>query len=154
MAASLEASAIRDARELQSSCEDILRSGSVEQVSYLFDPPSVVSSLANLNRNALDAMERALVQSGYLPSSSSSSAAPDPPAAASSSRARPSTSFRSNIIVEADHPPIAVAAQSSPAPEVPVEETREEDELSMSGVEESEGNVVGDKGKGVAEDSS
>ena len=164
MAAALEASAIRDARELQSSCDDILRSGSVEQVSYLFDPPSVLSSLANLDREALDLMESALARADY---SSGRSASPAAAAAVSSSTTRPSssgptrssrrlsaarTALSSTVDVSMAPPPVSTLFDTPSSPAVPAEDgAPEEDELAMSGVE---GSVVNDKGKGVAEDSS
>jgi len=69
MAAVLESSAICDTRELQSVCADLLSSSSIEQVSYLFNPPLVLENLANIDRDALDKMEKVLLQSGYFPGS-------------------------------------------------------------------------------------
>ena len=152
-----------DARELQSTCDDILRSGSVEQVSYLFDPPSVLSSLANLDREALDLMESALARADY---SSGRSASPAAAAAVSSSSTRPSSSgpprssrrlsaaravLSSTVDVSMAPPPVSTLFDTPSSPAVPAEdEAPEEDEFAMSGVE---GSAVKDKGKGVAEDS-
>jgi hypothetical protein len=51
-----------------------------------------------------------------------------------------------------DHPGVAVLPQSSPAPEIPVEDEEPgEDELAMSGVEDATGDIVGDEVKGAYE---
>jgi hypothetical protein len=156
MAAVLESSAIRDTRELQSACADILASGSVEQVSYLFDPPAVLESLANIDLAALTKMDEALVQSGYLPGPRSTSVPQaDPSTGTAVPHAGPSTSTMArtpsssnNILME--HPPIVVIERPH-SPEVP--EMPEADELTMSGIDEDAiARAVGDTGKDADED--
>jgi hypothetical protein len=148
--AELESSLIQDARDLQSTCEGILASGSVEQVSYLFDPPSVLTALANLDLDVLNEMDRALLQSGYLPGRPST---PVPQVELSeiiAPVAGPSSSARCTSLIVVDQPPVEFLAQSSPVREVHAE-SPEEDELTMSGVEDAAGNVVEDAGKGAVE---
>lgn len=135
--AGLESSLIQNTRELQSTCLDILASGSVEQVSYLFDPPSVLDSLANIDRDALDKMEQALLQSGYLPGTLPGSIPQAYPSkestalkagSSSSIKRAPSTALMESTPTDAivmGHPPVAVIAMRLSSPEVP--ETPEAD---------------------------
>jgi hypothetical protein len=156
MAAVLESSAIRDTCELQSACADILASSSVEQVSYLFDLPAALKSLANIDFAALSKMDEALVQSGYLPSIRSASVPQAGPAIGTAvPHARPSTSTiartpssSNNILME--HPPIAFIEHPHSL-EVP--ETPQADELTMSGIDEDAiAHAIRDMGKDANED--
>jgi hypothetical protein len=127
-----------------------LASGSVEQISYLFDPPSVLTALANLDLNALDEMDRALLQSGYLPGEPSASVPQVELTEIIAPVAGPSSSVKRASPIVIDQPPVEFLAQSSPAREV-LAESPELDELAMSGVEDAAGNVVEDAGKGAVE---
>jgi len=158
--AGLESSLIQSTRKLQSACKGILESGSIEQVSYLFDPPSVLEALTNFDLEALDQMDTELAASRLL-----SVTAPDPqvegeatvPEAGPSTSADPAplTFIMEPIPVDdtdMEHPSFEVLRQSSPAPEIPAEdEEPEEDELAMSGVEDAAEDIVGDEVKGADE---
>ena len=149
--AGLESSLIQSTRELQSACEGILESGSIEQVSYLFDPPSVLEALSNFDLEALDQMDAELAASRYLPGASpvpqveSETTAPEAGPSTSANPA-PLTFIMEPIPVDdtdMEHPSFEVLRQSSPAPEIPAEdEEPEEDELAMSGVEDAAGDEV------------
>jgi hypothetical protein len=160
LVAELESSLLSDTRELQSVCEDVLASGSVEQVSYLFNPPSILAKLADIDLDALAQMDAALSQSGHLPgtlpvlvpsSPAGEIVVPQPGPSHSVRRSSITMSEPTSIVdVLMAHPPVAILVESPPSLEVPKEdEAPEEDELAMSGVEED---TVEDKGKGVAED--
>ena len=156
----LESSLIQSTRELQSACEGVLESGSIEQVSYLFNPPSVLEALSNFDLELLDQMDAELAASRLLPGT-----APDPqvenetgvPQAGPSTSATPaSLSFVMEPIpvddADMEHPLFEVLPQSSPAPEIPAEdEEPEEDELAMSGVEDAAEDTVGDEVKCAGE---
>jgi len=147
----LESSLIQSTRELQSACEGVLESGSIEQVSYLFNPPLVLEALSNFDLELLDQMDAELVASRLLPGT-----APDPqvegeatvPEAGPSTSANPaSPTFVMEPLpvddTDMEHPSFEVLRQSSPAPEIPAEdEEPEEDELAMSGVEDTAGDEV------------
>jgi hypothetical protein len=166
--AELDSSLIQTTRELQSVCEDILASGTVEQVSHLFDPPSLLAELASINLDVLQQMDAALLQSGYLsgPLSTSVSQA-GPSSEAVAPEAGPSTSSKgkySTVATKPVHTDVVVMSQPSivaisdrrPSPEVPetpgADSAPEEDELAMSGVEDTTGDTVENAGKGAAED--
>jgi hypothetical protein len=155
--AGLESSLIQSTRELQSACEGVLESGSIEQVSYLFNPPSVLESLANFDLELLDQMDAELAASRFLPGTT-----PDPQVKGETTapQSGPSSSVNPAPLVEPipvddtdmEHPSFEVLRQSSPAPEVPAEdEEPEEDELAMSGVEDAAEDIVGDEVKGADE---
>lgn len=156
VAAELESSIIQDTRDLQSACANILVSGTIEQVSYLFDPPALLADLANIDLDTLERMDAALKSSGYLsgtrpasvPQAGPSTETPAPVAGPSSSTRRAS----SNVV---EHPPIAVLVPDPPAREVP-EAARlfDEDELAMSGIEDAPARSVSAMGKDAAEDAS
>ena len=150
-------SLLRDTHKLQSACANILASGSVEQVSYLFDPPSVLDNLAKINHNALDKMEKALLQSGYFPGSLPilvPQARPSNEIAMSKAGPSPSTK-RASSIINIEHPLVIVLTPDSPAQEVSRDvKAPKEDELAMSGVKDTAEGTVGDTGKGTAEDAS
>jgi len=121
-----------------------------------------LESLANIDLAALDTMDAALSASRYLPGLVS---VPAPqvgietsvPQAGPSSLSGPSSiSFAKEptpvVDTVMDHPGVAVLPQSSPAPEIPVEDEEPgEDELAMSGVEDATGDIVGDEVKGAYE---
>jgi len=154
--AGLESSLIQSTRELQLACDSVYESGSVEQVSYLFNPPSLLESLANVDLEVLDQMDAALSASGYLPGTSP---APQVENETDVLQAGPSTSTGPSPFTEPiptddtdmEHPSFEVLPQSSPAPEIPAEEEPEEDELAMSGVEDAVEDTVGDEVKGTDE---
>jgi hypothetical protein len=158
--AGLESSLIQSTRELQSACEGVLESGSIEQVSYLFNPPLVLEALANIDLEVLDQLDVELAASGFLPGT-----ALDPQVESETAvlQAGPSTSATPaslTLVMEPipvddtdmEHPSFEVLRQSSPAPEIPAEdEEPEEDELAMSGVEDAAEDIVGDEVKGADE---
>jgi len=158
--AGLESSLIQSTRELQSACEGVLESGSVEQVSYLFNPPSLLESLANIDLDVLDRMDAALAASRYLPGTAPAPLVENetdfPPTGPSTSATPASITFVMEPIpvddTDMEHPSFEVLPQSSPAPEIPAEdEEPEEDELAMSGVEDAAEDTVGDEVKGADE---
>jgi len=162
LVAELESSLIQSTRELQSACEGIFESGSAEQISYLFTPPSLLESLANFDLAALDRMDATLVASKLLPGTAPAPAPPveheiNVPQAGPSTSATPaSPTFVMEPIpvddTDMEHPSFEVLRQSSPAPEIPAEEEEpEEDELAMSGVEDAAEDIVGDEVKGADE---
>jgi len=154
--AGLESSLIQSTRELQSACEGVFESGSIEQVSHLFNPPSVLESLANFDLEALNQMDAELAASRLLPGT-----VPDPQVESEATvpQAGPSTSAGPSAFTfvmepvpvddtDMEHPSFEVLRQSSPAPEIPAEdEEPEEDELAMSGVEDAAEDTVGDEVK-------
>jgi len=157
--AKLESSLIQSTCELQLACDSIYESRSVEQVSYLFNPPSLLESLANIDLEVLDQMDAALLASGYLPGTVPI-LAPPVEHEIDISQARPSTSTGPSPFTEPiptddtdmDHPSFEVLPQSSPVPEIPTEEEEpEEDELAMSGVKDAVEDTVGDEVKGTNE---
>ena len=154
--AELESSLIQSTRELQSACDSIFESGSVEQTSYLFNPPSLLESLATIDLAALDRMDAALSASQHLPGSVPVPA-PQVEIETSVPQAGPSSlSFVMEPVpvddIDMDHPWVEVLTQSSPAPEIPAEnEEPEEDELAMSGVATAAEGIVGDTVKGADE---
>jgi len=159
--AELESSLIQSTRELHSACDGIFESGSAEQISYLFTPPSLLESLANIDLAALDRMDTTLAASGYLPGTAPAPLVEnetDVPQAGPSTSATPApfTFVMEPIPVDdtdMEHPSFEVLPQSSPAPEIPAEdEEPEEDELAMSGVEDATEDIVGDEGKGTEDD--
>jgi len=160
LVAELESSLIQSTRELQSACEGIFESGSAEQISYLFTPPSLLESLANIDLAALDRMDATLVASRLLPGTAPAPLVEnetDVPQAGPSTSATPaSLTFVMEPIpvddTDMEHPSFEVLRQSSPAPEIPAEdEEPEEDELAMSGVEDAAADIVGDEVKGADE---
>lgn len=58
--ADLDLSTIHATRELQAVCSSIVTFGTVDRVSCLFYPPSLVETLAKIDVDALAAMEKAL----------------------------------------------------------------------------------------------
>ena len=158
--AGLESSLIQSTRELQSACEGVLESGSIEQVSYLFSPPSVLEALSNFDLELLDQMDAELVASRLLPGTAP---APQVESETTAPHAGPSTltiPASPTFVMEPlpvddtdmEHPSFEVLRQSSPAPEIPAEdEEPEEDELAMSGVEDAAEDIVGDEVKGADE---
>jgi hypothetical protein len=155
--AELESSLIQSTRELQSACEGVFESGSIEQVSYLFNPPSVLESLVNFDLEVLDQMDAELAASRLLPGTvpdpqvESETAAPQAGSSTSANPAPPSFIMEPIPVDDTDmeHPSFEVLRQSSPAPEIPAEdeEPEEEDELAMSGVEDAAEDTVGDEVK-------
>ncbi|KIM39692.1 hypothetical protein M413DRAFT_28895 [Hebeloma cylindrosporum] len=129
--ASIELSATRTARALRRACETLYNSGSVEQVSYLFDPPSVFEALLNVDVQALNDLEAELIGSGILPDPSHISPAPISVPAAAPSPVRAATPACPPITVLPDSSPVRPRA-SSVHEEAPLPE---EDEL-MPGIEE------------------
>ena len=115
-----------------------------------------MESLATIDLAALDALDAALAASRYLPGPVPVPA-PQVGIETSVPQAGPSPfSFAKEPIPVVDtimdHPGVAVLPQSSPVPEIPVEdEDPGEDELAMSGVEDATGDIVGDEVKGAYE---
>jgi len=134
-----------------------LASGSVKQVSYLFDPPLVLDHLAKINRDTLDKMEKALLQSGYFPGSLPvliPQARPSNEIAMSEAGPSSLTKCASSI-VNIEHPLVVVLVPDSPAQEVSRDvKAPEEDELTMSEVEDTAEGAVRDAGKDAAKDAS
>jgi len=155
--ARLESSLLRDTCELQSTCADILASGSVEQVSYLFDPLLVLDNLAKIDRDALDKMEKALLQSSYFPGSLPVLVPQARPSnEIAMSEAGPSSLTKcASSIVNIKHLLVVILTPDSPAQEVSRDvKAPEEDELAMSEVEDTAEGAVRDAGKDATEDAS
>ena len=150
--AGLESSLINDARELQSACAELMRSASVTQVSYMFDPPSLLASLADIDIAALDQMDAALSRSAHLPSAPEEKSIAPQAGPSRSTRCSSTTETVSSPVADVfmAHPPVAVPLESPLSPEAPEDdEPPEEYPAAMSGVE---GDTVGDDGTGAAED--
>lgn len=153
--AGLESSLINDARELRSVCAELMRSASVRQISYMFDPPSLLASLADIDIAALEQMDAALSQSAHLPTAPEEKESIDSQAGSSRSTSPSSTTGAvSSPVTDVfmAYPPVAVLLESPLSPEAPKDvddEPLEEYPTAMSGVE---GSTVGDDGTGAAED--
>ena len=156
VAAKLKSSIIQDTHNLQSACTNILASGTIEQVSYLFDPPALLADLANIDLDTLERMDAALKSSGYLPGTRPASVPQARPSTETSAPvAGPSSSTRCTSSNVVEHPPIAVLVPDLPAREVPeAAQLFDEDKLAMSGIEDAPACSVSAMGKDAVEDAS
>ena len=133
----------------------------------------MLDSLASIDLSVLNKMEKALLESGYMPgtlpvpvpqSSPSKGAAapkagPSKAALSSSTKHLPSRSITkpvSSSVVVLSQPPVAILAISEPSPfvipEMPdTNKVPEDDELAMSRVEDTTGDTVKTVGPGAAE---
>ena len=119
-----------------------------------------MEALANIDLEAFDQMDVELAVSRYLPGASpvpqveSETTAPHAGPSTLATPASPTFIMEPIPVDDTDmeHPSFEVLRQSSPAPEIPAEdEEPEEDELTMSGVEDAAEDTVRDEVKGADE---
>ena len=136
----------------------------------------MLDSLASIDLGILDKMEKALLKSGYMPGTLPVTIPQSSPSkGAAAPKARPSKAAPSSLTkcllsrsvmkpvstsdVVLSQPPVAILTISEPfplvIPETPdANEVPEDDELAMSGVEDTTGDTVETMGHGAAEDDS